>query len=237
MELPIGLTLVPVLFVCDVTYFTNISGNGKVWPLYMSIGSIKSSSRNKSINQAWVPVALLPVGPKRIQMVSKWPEEKQEQESIQVLHSLIKVILYRLWNKMQNRIQVKYADEVIQNCYCRVAAWLAHHMENSIIYTTYSTRCPMCEYPVYMLGESALHPIRNHHHTTEWVHQPDRASLHKYRIKYVNNALWTLQAVTPIDLIRSEILHTILLSNLKYLINWIIGFLKVNGRLHVFDNI
>ena len=122
MELPIGSTLVPVLFASDATHLTNFSGNGKVWPLYMSIGNIKSSTRNKSSIQAWVPVALLPVGPKRVKKVPGWPEKKQEQESIHVLHSLLEVILRPLSNEVQDRIQVKCEDEVIRNCYFRVAA-------------------------------------------------------------------------------------------------------------------
>ena len=98
MQLPIGSTLVPVLFASDATHLTNYSGDGKVWPLYMSIGNIKSSMRNKPSNQAWVPVALFPVGPKRVKKVPGWSEEKQEQESIKVLHSLLEVILCPLSN-------------------------------------------------------------------------------------------------------------------------------------------
>ena len=135
----------------------------------MSIGNIKSSTRNKSSNQAWVLVALLLVGPKRVKKVPGWPEEKQEQESIQVSHSLLEVILRPLSNKVQDGIQVKCADEVIRNCYFRVAACLADHMENSAIHTTYSTRCPICECPVHILGESTPYLLRNHHQYTEWV--------------------------------------------------------------------
>ena len=39
------------------------------------------------------------------------------------------------------------------------------------------------------------------------------------------------------ELIRSDILHTIPLGNLEHLMNWIIGFLEVDGRLHVFNDI
>ena len=131
--------LVPVLFASDATHLTNHSSDGKVWPLYMSIGNIKLSTRNKPSNQAWVPVALLPVGPKRVKKVPGWSEEKQEQESIKVLHSLLEVILRPLSNKAQDGIQVKCADEVIRSCDFRVAARLANHMENSTIHCTYST--------------------------------------------------------------------------------------------------
>ena len=189
MELPIGSTLVPVLFVSDANNLTNFSGDGKVWPLYMSIENIKSITRNKSSNEAWGLVALLSVGLKRVKKVPIWPAEKQEQESIQVLHSLVEVILRPLSNEVQDEIQVKCADEVIRNCCFRDAAWLANYMENSTIHSTYSTRSPICECPVHMLGESAPHPLCNHHQYTEWVHKSDKASLYKYGITYVNNTL------------------------------------------------
>ena len=76
----------------------------------MSIGNIKSSPGNKSSNHAWVPVALLPIGPKRVKKVPKWWEEKQEQESIEVLHSLLQFILRPLWNKRQDGVEVRCAD-------------------------------------------------------------------------------------------------------------------------------
>ena len=49
-------------------------------------------------------------------------EEKQEQDSIQALHSLLELILCRLSNEVQDGIQVNYADEVIRISYFRVAA-------------------------------------------------------------------------------------------------------------------
>ena len=122
MELPIASTLVPVLFASNATHLTNFSSDGKVWPLDMSIANIKSSTSNKSSNQAWVPVAVLPVGPKRVKKVTRWPKEKQEQESILILHSLREVILRPLSNAVQDMIQVKCADEVMWNCYFCVAA-------------------------------------------------------------------------------------------------------------------
>jgi len=88
MTLPIGSMLVPVLFVSDATHLTNFSGDGKVWPLYMTIGNIKSSIRNKPTSHAWVPVAILPNTPKRIKKVPVWSEEKQEHAALQVLHDL-----------------------------------------------------------------------------------------------------------------------------------------------------
>jgi len=60
MTIPIGSMLVPVLFASNATHLTNFSGNGKVWPLYMIIGNIKSGNGNRPTSYAWILVALLP---------------------------------------------------------------------------------------------------------------------------------------------------------------------------------
>ncbi|KAF8423933.1 hypothetical protein BGX38DRAFT_1107592, partial [Terfezia claveryi] len=52
MTLPVGPMLVSILFASDATHLTNFSGDGKGWPIYMSIGNIKSSFRNKPISYA-----------------------------------------------------------------------------------------------------------------------------------------------------------------------------------------
>ena len=93
MTLPVGATLVPVLFASDATHLTNFSGDGKVLSAYMSIGNIKSSIRNKPTFHAWVPVAILPNGPKHIKKVPGWSEENQEQEAKEVLHDLLTYVL------------------------------------------------------------------------------------------------------------------------------------------------
>ena len=138
MELPVGSTLVPVLFASDATHLTNFSGNGKVWLIYMSISNIKASIRNKPSYQAWIPIALLPNGPKCTKKVPVWLKEKQEQESFQVLQNLLEFILRSLSHQAHDGYHVKCADEVIKTCYFHVCSWLVDHMENSAIHGIYS---------------------------------------------------------------------------------------------------
>jgi len=56
-------------------------------------------------------------------------------------------------------------------------------------------------------------------------------------VKCITNALWTLRDVIPWELVRSDILHTILLWNLPHLLDWIKGFLESHDRLNAFDSI
>jgi len=139
--------LVPVLFVSDATHLTNFSGDGKVWPLYMSVGNIKSGIQNRPTSHTWIPVALLPNSPKRVKRITGWSEEKQEQEAIEVLHELPTFILRPLSDVARGGLGISCGDGIIRECHFRVAGWLADHMENSTIHGIYSTRCPMCEFP------------------------------------------------------------------------------------------
>ncbi|KAF8421876.1 hypothetical protein BGX38DRAFT_1108145, partial [Terfezia claveryi] len=120
--LPVGATLVPVLFASDTTHLTNFSSDGKVWPIYISMGNIKSRFRNKPISYAWILVALLPHSPKRVKKIPGWSQEKQEQESIQVLHDLLRFILRPLSDAARDGQKINCADKVIQKCYFRVAS-------------------------------------------------------------------------------------------------------------------
>ncbi|KAF8458588.1 hypothetical protein BGX38DRAFT_1085046, partial [Terfezia claveryi] len=47
MQVPIGYTVVLVLLASDQTHLTNFFGDKKLWLLYISIGNIKSTIRNK----------------------------------------------------------------------------------------------------------------------------------------------------------------------------------------------
>jgi len=42
MTLPVGSTLIPLLFTSDETHLTNYSGDKKLWPVYMTIRNIAS---------------------------------------------------------------------------------------------------------------------------------------------------------------------------------------------------
>ncbi|KAF8414414.1 hypothetical protein EV426DRAFT_541857 [Tirmania nivea] len=52
MTLPMSAILVPVFFASDATYLINFLGDGKVWPIYMSISNIKFRVWNKPTSYA-----------------------------------------------------------------------------------------------------------------------------------------------------------------------------------------
>ena len=67
-KLPHSAMIIPIILRLDITYLTNYSSDKKIWPVYMTIGNIKSEVRNRPSAYAWIPIALLPVSPKKVQL-------------------------------------------------------------------------------------------------------------------------------------------------------------------------
>ncbi|KAF8415846.1 hypothetical protein EV426DRAFT_541644, partial [Tirmania nivea] len=140
--IPVGSMLIPVLLAYDQTYLTNYSRDKKLWPLYMSIGNIKSIVRNKPTMNAWIPIALLP-----------------ELDALQIMHEILSHILSPLANaKTQEGIEMVCCDENICRCVPKLSAWLADYMENAIIYGIASNRCSIYVAPPNEFGELPERP-------------------------------------------------------------------------------
>ncbi|KAF8441111.1 hypothetical protein BGX38DRAFT_1096925 [Terfezia claveryi] len=156
--IPVSTTLVPVLLASDQTHLTNFSGDKKLWPLYMSIGNIKSSIRNKLTMNAWIPIALLLTPPKRLAKVPGNPMEAQELDALQVTHEILSSILSPLADaQSQQGIDMVCCDEKGRKCVPRLSAWLADHMKNIMIHGILTNRYSVCIAPQTNLETSQTH--------------------------------------------------------------------------------
>ncbi|KAF8433157.1 hypothetical protein BGX38DRAFT_1102135 [Terfezia claveryi] len=122
-QVPVGYTVVPVLLASDQTHFTNFSGDKKLWLLYMSIGYIKSTIRNKPTMNTWIPIALLPIPLKRLNRIPGHPVEAQELDALQVSHGILSSILSPLADaRIQQGTEMVCCDEKVRNCMPRLSA-------------------------------------------------------------------------------------------------------------------
>ncbi|KAF8423067.1 hypothetical protein EV426DRAFT_534593, partial [Tirmania nivea] len=154
-QIPVGSTLVPVLLASDKPHLTNFSGDKKLWPVYMSIGNIASTVHNKLTVNAWIPIALLPVPPKRFDKIPGHPTEAQELDALQVTHEILSSILSSLSDaRSQQGIEMVCCDEKVRKCVPRLSAWLADPMEK-MIHGILSNRCLICIAPPH--GRHPLH--------------------------------------------------------------------------------
>ena len=238
LTLPVGTTLLPVLLASDQTHLTNFSGDKKLWPVYMSIANISSTIRNKPSSNAWIPIALLPIPPKRLDKLPDYPQEEQELDALQVTHDVISLVLSPLADaRSLEGIEMVCCDEKIRKCIPKLSAWLADHVENCNLHGVSHNQCAICIASTDQFGELPDQPFTPRPHATYATayRKLDAQSLREYGVKNINNALWHLTNFQPHDLIKPHTLHTLYLGILTRLMKWVRDFLNHVGRLTIFD--
>ena len=237
--------MLPIILASDQTHLTNFSGDKKLWPVYLTLGNIHSRIRNKPSAHAWIPIALLPIFPKRVDKIPGYSEASQEKECSQLLHNILWNILepltdYERPQRVEDGLRLNCCDMQIRFCFPILCSWLADHMETANIQGMLVNRCPICPCEPDQLGD--FHPgkileQRNHRQYKRLYAHADVVNLRADGMKSVNNALWHLQSIHPPDLVRPDILHGIYLGMLTHLMGWLTEFLSDIGRLVIFDDI
>ena len=89
----------------------------------MSIGNIDSTVRNKPLKNAWIPIALLPIPPKRLEKLPDYPLEQQELDAMQVFHDVVSYVLSPLADaKTLKGVPMACSDETDRTCIPKLAA-------------------------------------------------------------------------------------------------------------------
>jgi len=190
--LPDGATLVPILLASDETHLTNFSGDKKLWPVYMSIGNILSSIRNTHTMHAWIPIALLPIGPKRVNKIPGYSVDTQETQALQTIHDVLTALLKPLSDTAcQEGYEMVCANGNVRLCFPKLFCWMADHMENATIHAIATNRCPACTTPTKKLGEysDTGYPSRCHTAYATAYDKSDAGSLTAHGVKNIKNAL------------------------------------------------
>ena len=120
------------------------------------MGNLPASIRNSPNSLALVPIALLPVFPKK--------RDEKTQERYQ--HGM-QVVLERILEKFKpgsiQGIEILCSDNRSRICHPIVCAWLADHPEKMSFLGLSMNGCSYCEVPPYCLGEyEEEYPIRDH---------------------------------------------------------------------------
>ena len=84
--------MVPIIGLSDQTHLTNLSGDKKAWPVYMTIGNILSHTRNSPAKLPVLLLALLPVLPK-LAGESTRADEAQRQINADALWAVFDLVL------------------------------------------------------------------------------------------------------------------------------------------------
>ena len=95
------------------------------------MGNIHAGIRNKPSMNAWIPLALLPIPPKRLDKLPDYPAKEQELDALQVIHEIVSIVLSPLTDpKYAQGINILCCNEKIRNCVPKLVAWLADHVED-----------------------------------------------------------------------------------------------------------
>jgi hypothetical protein len=216
-------TVIPLIFGSDTTHLTNFSGGKKAWPVYLTIGNIKSTMRNKPTSAAVIILALLPV-----------PASTQEDRD--VIHRILSRILEPLNQYSLCGILLQCSDNLDRRCFLRVAAWIADHSEYCTIYHIKKNSCPLCEIRFDDLGSGRLGRLRDYLHYKELFDGDQLHELEAVDVQPVPNSLfWKIDHVISSNIWKPDKLHVILLGILKHLMEWLDRFLKDHNRKQSFD--
>jgi len=122
-QIPVGSMLVPVLLASDQKHLTNFSRDKKLWPLYISIENIKSTMHNKPTMNTWIPIALLPIPPKRLDKIPTYPAEAQELDALQITHEILSSILSPFSHaRSQQGVEMVCCNENVRSCVPKLSA-------------------------------------------------------------------------------------------------------------------
>ena len=184
----------------------------------MSAGNIHSKIRNKPSANPWVPIALLPIPPKRLDKLPDYPQEEQELDALQVVHDIGSLVLSPL-TETSKGIEIKCCDEKVRKCFPKLVAWLADHMKNCALHGILHKLCPICIAPNDEFGELPPTPFPHRAHDTYAAayKRADAASLKNAGVKNINNALWHVTGFQPQKLVKPDMLHMLYLGILNHL--------------------
>ncbi|KAG0633524.1 hypothetical protein HOY80DRAFT_1104646 [Tuber brumale] len=243
-SLPEGATLVPIICSSDVMFLTNFFGDKKAWPIYLTIGNILSKTRNKSSKHASILLALLPIPPKMLGVASR--DSRQRLVNNEILCELIEAIFTPIGEVAEVRIEIECADGKVWQCFPRLAAWIADHLENVTLHGIQQNQYTVCETTPDQLGSytgrsAAIRDYKKYQTLfAEYSNGSSDAGedLINRGFKLRPSVFWGLPDVHQAHLPKPDILHVVYLGIFEtHLMKWIIGFLKKYKRLQAFDAI
>ncbi|RPB06930.1 hypothetical protein P167DRAFT_475874, partial [Morchella conica CCBAS932] len=140
--LPEGSTVVPIICASDGTHLTNFSRDKKAWPIYLTIGNIKSSVRTKPTGHLFILLGLLP--------------------SQMALHRALGEIFQSIRECSQEGELIAFPDGYERLCFPVLSGWIADQPEHSNLQNISTSSCPRCEVEFHSFGSTRRSPMHNH---------------------------------------------------------------------------
>ena len=134
----------------DQTHLTNLSGDKKAWPVYISIGNVPSTRCNRPGSPPFLPVALLPVPPKLASTSST--NKLQRPINADTLQGVFQLIFEPVKARALKGVPIDCADSKIRKCFTIMSGWIADYMDNVLLHKIKLNAWPKCGDPTEHLG-------------------------------------------------------------------------------------
>jgi hypothetical protein len=159
--------VVPIICASDGTHLTNLSGDKKACPIYLTIGNIKSSVRSKPTGHSLILLGLLPVPPKFGN--DSLANSTLRRQSQMALHRALGEIFQSIWECSQEGELIASADGYEHLCFLVLSGWIADHPQHANLQNISTSSCPRCEVDFHSLGSTRRSPMRDHEDYRERV--------------------------------------------------------------------
>ncbi|KIM29355.1 hypothetical protein M408DRAFT_306317, partial [Serendipita vermifera MAFF 305830] len=227
MTLPNGAALIPIILASDKTHLTVLAGDKKAWPLYLSIGNIKSNVRNKPTNNTWVIIGYIPC-----------VKFEGQKEYVVVLASLIDL----------GDTGIEMVDSLgdVRLCFPRLAAYIADYPEQCLINVVSQKTSPVTLARYHNLGDATPSPPRTREWILSQIHELERSvdpsDFARYKraslelgLNGVHQPFWeTLPGYDPSLCVGPDLLHGVHRFWRDHILNWVVnlvGFPEIDRRL------
>jgi len=221
----------------DQTHLSNLSGNKKAWPVYLTLGNLPATRRNRPGSFAVLLLALLPVPPKLTMSVA---DHLQRQINADTLRGVFELLCEPLQNAALEGVNIGCVDGKVRRCFPILSLWIADHMANVGFHWIKWNVCPKYELLSGELGTNAnSHRARDYARyercERESASDDSHTMFETLDIDLEKNVFHGLHRVSAAGLQKPDLLHTVYLGLFKHLMDRISGFLKKHARLQAFD--
>jgi len=143
----------------DKTHLTVLAGDKKAWPVYLSIGNLKSTICNKPSNHAWVLIGYIPI--------VKFEDHKDICGTLEnrLFHQCLTIILKPLVNAGEAGVVLADSSGNHRHCYPILAAYLADYPEQILLNIAAQKNSPTTTASFHDLGSHITSPPR----TRQWI--------------------------------------------------------------------
>jgi Plavaka transposase len=151
--------LIPVILASDSTALTVFSGDKEAWPLYLSIGNIRSDIRNKPSNGAWVLIAYIPA--------AKWADPSEHHTTLKhrLFHQCLTHVLQPLIQTGLNGTTLMDSIGDQRLSFPRLAAYIADYPEQRLVNVVAGNNSPVTT----AMRDNLDSPKRKPFRTRAWI--------------------------------------------------------------------